>query len=206
MHELLGCFLDVRNTITTLQLRSIEGNAPVVDLDLMFIGATNRVCSLVDGFKLMIESQLYFCAIALMRMQLDNLLRMYAFKLVDNPNDTALQVRLGTKLSDLKSRTGERLLDSYLCKKYSENVSDINELYQFCSGYVHLSGRHISAAITNVNQIKGTVEFKIGTDIQYFSESEIAEMITTFLQLTQQYASLMEDWYASKARQLKPGV
>ncbi|HBX0033523.1 TPA: hypothetical protein MFX75_23805 [Klebsiella pneumoniae] len=45
---------------------------------LLAIGIARRSCALTSGFKSMLEAKNSLCALALVRMQLDNSLRLYA--------------------------------------------------------------------------------------------------------------------------------
>ena len=108
--DLLGRILEADN-------RSLYG------VDLVVIAVMQRSISLIDGFTKMVEDRNYLCSNALLRLQLDNIIRLYACWLVDDPHAIALVLLEGKPLYKVKSRENKPLSDSYFSIRNVKIVS-----------------------------------------------------------------------------------
>lgn len=106
-----------------------------------------RSFSHIDGFVEMVKRRNYFCAVALLRLQIDNMLRLSAFDLVDDPMSVKEALLEDKPLSKVLSRDRKPLSDSYLCSNLSGRYPWIEEAYKGACGIVHFSGSHIFCAV-----------------------------------------------------------
>ena len=93
-------------------LQSAGGVALVSHVFL--IGVASRTMALCKGFRMHIASRNFTCAAALLRMQVDTALRVYAAWLVPDAMEYAYAVFRGDKVDKTKDRDGKRLTDRYL--------------------------------------------------------------------------------------------
>ena len=110
--------------------------------NLVMAGALRRSSALIQGFLLMVDQQNEFAASPFVRMQLDNVLRISAFRLVDGPTALAVHMFEGKEPAKFTPRKHE-LRDADLRGKLEEKHDYISEIYKARSGYVHLSQHHL---------------------------------------------------------------
>ena len=72
-------------------------------VDLVVIGVIRRFSSLIDGFTKMVEDRNMLYTNALLRLQLDNVIRLYACWLVDDPHSVVIRFFECKSLCSLKS-------------------------------------------------------------------------------------------------------
>ena len=99
--------------------------------------------SLISGFSHHIKEHNFNCAAPLLRMQLDNLIRLYASSLVLDRDDFVKQVMNGAEVRKLKDNSNQYLNDGYIVEKLSQHIPWFSKVYKSTSGYVHLSDKHI---------------------------------------------------------------
>ena len=75
----------------------------------LYLSVLNRSYEVLDGFLLLIKNGNYGCCMALLRIQLDNILRFYGVLLTKDPHRTANLVMQGTQLNKIKDKKGKRL-------------------------------------------------------------------------------------------------
>ncbi|MCH7413780.1 hypothetical protein MM213_09815 [Belliella sp. R4-6] len=128
-------------------------------LDFYLNGTYSRALSLIEGFRVLLDSKNYMAASHIIRPYLDNFLRLFASHLVKNPNGFGNEVMKGKKMEEFfdKENPKKTLKDWYLREKASESHPWINEVYKKTSGYIHFSSKHIFNPISKVNKEDGTI-------------------------------------------------
>lgn len=102
-----------------------------------------RAWALSSGFRLMIEHRNSFCAFAIVRMQIDTVLRLHAGTLVTNHQKFCHDVLRGEQINHLKSVEGSPMTDHYLRKEVAKRHPWIDAVYEVTSGDIHFSRRAI---------------------------------------------------------------
>lgn len=148
--------------------------------DWYVFGALRRMMALTKGFRRMVEDRNFLCAAPLVRLQLDNALRIFALSLVSNPNALASKLLDGEPLSRQKDDAGKRLRDAYLVGRLSAHHDWVEALYEETSGFVHLSERHFFAAIVQTNDEDHTVRFSLSADDGDRDEAEYLPVVRAF--------------------------
>jgi hypothetical protein len=116
-------------------------------MDLLAAGALNRSKAHVAGFRTLLAGKNLICAGALLRLQLDTAMRFYAAFLVERPHEFALAVLAGQRVRDIKDRDGKKMTDGYLVQKLGQEFPWVPRVYEWTSGYVHLSSTHLLSAL-----------------------------------------------------------
>jgi hypothetical protein len=134
----------------TLFDRSVKLREPLGGIAGLCLGATNRSKCLIDSFELLAHRDLVVAAVPMVRMQLDNVLRLFALNfLIDDAETLAYHFLGGTPFSQFKDRDGKRLTDTYLQHQFAKKYrggDQVLSVYQAVSGFVHLSGLHVYCA------------------------------------------------------------
>ncbi|HNU01406.1 MAG TPA: hypothetical protein PKM55_12020 [Acidobacteriota bacterium] len=183
------------------QLISSADNRNIFPLDFLMIASLNRSCCLLRGFCDLIQSKNFICAAPLVRLQLDNCLRIFASTLVVDPHSFSLDVLNGKRIDKIKDKTNEYLKDSYLVKKISSIYPWIPELYKHTSAYIHLSEKHILNTF-QPGESKNTeiLNLKMSAyDIDQF-EPLYLEAIQAFEKLTEILLLLAKNWAMQKEK------
>lgn len=174
-------------------------DAPMYTFDLIFIGALKRAMSLAGGFRDMANVQNMICARALLRMQLDTLVRLFAYTYVDNPNEMAMEVLGGKRLDKFKSKEGNFLKDYYLLDRFSKQFPWAKHVYKYTSGYVHFSEKQVFASVKQVGSSdERTVQFEIGEHDPKFPDSSWIEVLQCMNQCLEILGLYADKYAASK--------
>jgi hypothetical protein len=142
--------------------------------DFFAIGAAKRTISLIDGFGSMVETWNLSCARALLRLQIDTALRFAAVTLVEKQDDFVKAVIRGERIDRIKDRTGQKLTDAYLVKRFAAKAPWLPEVYARTSGYVHLSGEHIHSSVKELDDVSRVISWGIGSIDESFSGIQLA--------------------------------
>lgn len=140
-------------------LRADGGN--IFEMDLIAIGVVKRSLMLIQGFLAMLRSENYLCAGPLLRMQLDNILRLYAASLFPSGSDTLKAFLKDMPLSRLKSPDGKPLTDKELATRVGKMYPWLPRVYETTSGFVHFSGSAILSTVEDVSE-DGSVRVVVG--------------------------------------------
>ncbi len=162
--ENINCYCEKLNSYKDIYVERANGLMQPKDnkkilltMDIVLLASMNRALKVISGFIEMLVINNYCCAMPLVRIQQDNVMRLYAFYLVKDANKLASQVINGDKLDNIKINDNgkqQRLTDSFLSMKVSKIQSGFRDLYQNLSGYVHLSEKHIQSTINEVDNLK----------------------------------------------------
>jgi|SRR5271166_1571548 len=167
-------------------------------LDLLATAALNRSLAQCSGFRALIEARNYICAASILRLQIDTALRFFAAFLVDNPHEFAGSVLKGTHVDKLKDQNGKPMRDAYLLSCLPVKFSWVKEVYKKTSGYIHLSGEHISQTLESLNEEEHTVCIKVSATDKELSEKVYCEVIEAFCAATEMFLYYVEGWIFTK--------
>lgn len=101
-----------------------------------------------QGFMDLIKAKNHICALALIRLQIDNCILLYQAQLVEDPDIFFQYIADGHEAYSFRGNKKtkidfhERKIVEALNRKYD----DIKELYTTCSGFIHFSSNHISSS------------------------------------------------------------
>lgn len=197
----LSSFHERHREVSERLLRVDDGN--LWSLDLLVLSAMNRSVNLISAFTSQIEDENFIAAAPLLRLQLDNAIRISAAWLVDNPHEFAEQVIEGKYVSRIKDRNGKKMYDRYLVDKLSERHPWVEDVYEHTSGYVHLSDKHFyNAVVSDGKQVEeggsNRVRMKIALGESFIPEEVFLEAIHAFGRATGLFLSYVEGWIHSK--------
>ncbi len=198
--EDLAQIFDNLTKIEKLFLREAKmflGTGHIYSIDLYLSAIINRAISFMRGFKLLATENNYISSIPIIRMQIDNCLRLYAGTQVKNHNDFFIDYLKGTHIRNMKDANGNKMTDSYLIRHLDKIFPGIHNLYNNSSGYVHLSNEHsfLQTEIAKDN------ERRIGTRIGYYDFYTIDEKVDfafNMFKASQFLLELVTSWRVEK--------
>ncbi len=167
-------------------------------LDMLVFGSLNRSHSLLSGFVSLIENGNFVCAAPLVRMQLDNALRLFAAWLVEKPHDFAHSVLKGMHIRSIKDRNNNKMTDRYLAQEMNEKHTWVLKLYEESSGFVHLSSKHIFSSISNLSKLERTVSFEIGVPNSAVPQAAYIEAVAAINASTELFFEYVDGWILTK--------
>ncbi|MGO9119428.1 MAG: hypothetical protein ACLQPD_17695 [Desulfomonilaceae bacterium] len=148
-------------------------------LDFIILGIVKRCLSISHGIDLMVRESNMTCARALVRMQLDTVLRFGAFSLSDDPEQMAKDFMDAKPINKMKDRDGKKMTDSYLVEKMGEVFPWMPTVYKYTSGYIHFSERQLYDGIHSRDTSTGYVTWAIHEQDSKFPESSWVEVVQT---------------------------
>lgn len=121
--------------------------------DFYFLAALDRAIHLIDGFLWMLEKRNITCAGALLRLQIDNCLRVCAPYIAKNREDVINTIIYEDKrLNRLPDDQGERMSDGRLKDRLAEKYPEVKSVYEKCSGFIHLSDIAFYQTVNKMDQ------------------------------------------------------
>lgn len=168
----------------------------ILTFDVYAISVFNRSCTLTSGFRSLIEIRSFSSAAALLRLQLDNILRFYALLLAANPHEFLKNVFEGGQISKFTDRSGVRMTDKHLVTTVSSDLPWIGTVYEKCSGYVHFSSNHFYSAMKKDESRRESDEhlpvvLAVGPAEDFISDRDYTELTETFIAATDALAGLI---------------
>jgi hypothetical protein len=115
--------------------------------DVFMAGALRRSYALTRGFCDLIASRNFTAAAPLIRLQLDNSLRIAASAWARDPKDFFTGIAEGKQINKMRSDDDKTMTDRYLCDRLAPYHPWISQLYKETSSFVHLSDKHMLAAL-----------------------------------------------------------
>ncbi len=153
------------------------GNMAMYPMDMVIIGIVKRCLSTSSALESLVLDWNMTCARAVLRMQLDTVLRFSAFWLSADPQKMAKDVIAGKQINKMKDKDGQKMTDSYLARKLGEHFDWVPRVYEYTSGYIHFSERHLFDPIWNLNNEERTVNFVINEKDFNFPEFSWVELV-----------------------------
>lgn len=178
-------------------------NGTVYACDAMALALIQRSISQLRAFCLLIENGLHPTAVAVLRMQLDNALRLWGVTHCADPHDVAQKVRDGKHLRKIPGPNNLPMTDQNLCTQVAVDHPFVEVLYQDTSAFIHLSDMHFLHWEAINRQVYGDSGY-IGisdSDGNVSNESKLRVM-WIFLDVTELTLRFVKDW--TVARSLAP--
>lgn len=119
--------------------------------DKLIVSALMRSGYLTEAYFELVSNFNYMASLHIIRLNLDNILRVYAGFISEDPDDFANNFISGRSVRDLKDKNGERMFDSYLAKEISKRkgLEWIHKFYKDMSGFIHFSDKHYEHIFSN---------------------------------------------------------
>jgi hypothetical protein len=158
----------------------VARNGTLYPLDFVVIGIVKRSLSIASAFKTLVTDWNMVCARALLRMQIDTVIRFSAFWISGDSHQMAVEVMQGNQINRMKDRDGNKMTDAYLVEKLSHEFDWMTTVYQYTSGYIHFSERHLFDPIASLEEDGRLVEFIINDKDERFPEASWHEIVSCF--------------------------
>lgn len=168
-------------------------------MDMLISATLNRSLCLIRGFCDLLGSMNFVAAVPLLRLQIDNCMRLAAAWFVDDPHHFALEILNGTPVRKQKDRSGKLMVDKYLLGKLAEEYPWASKVYGNTSGYIHLSEKHFFNAMHIDSEKDGTVITKLSDYDEFVPEQSYVEVIEAFKAITDILLEYVYGWACTKS-------
>ena len=101
-----------------------------------------------QGFMDLIKAKNHICALALIRLQIDNSILLYQAQLVEDPDDFFQYMANGNDAYKYKGNKKMKIdfHERKIVEALNQRYDDIKALYTTCSGFIHFSSKHINSS------------------------------------------------------------
>lgn len=134
MHRIYSQSIDWYDSI-----RKAMETISATPIDLFVHGLTYRAEAINKGYVTLTKGGNYICAIALIRMQLDNAVMAMAGLLANNQDIFFLTYNSGKPINRLSDPNGNSLTQGFIVRQLAESDPRIKEIFYDGSEYIHAS-------------------------------------------------------------------
>ena len=187
----------------------LRRNEPLYFVDFLCVSILNRTFSNIAAFKLLFKVENFLAFSAIIRLQFDSLLRLFAIRICKDKQNLAYKIVFSDKRLNqinwkLESGKKHNLTDTFLCEQFDiiEGTSWAKKVYQQASRFVHPSGNHF---FSMVQERKDTpekfleVSMRIPTNGKLIpSQKDYLEAICCFNHITALICKYLISWAATK--------
>jgi len=190
--------MNEHDRVSGLVLGGINSPEPDMPIEVIMATALQRSRHLLEAYIPMLIQRNLAAGSALIRMQLDSVMRVNAIFLVPDPLVLWDVLRTDRPWSSIVDRDGHQLRDVYLHQKLSERFAWASDVYARMSGYVHLSRPHLEATASNTESFLGMqiVQGSAGANV---SDERLHENGTLFMQVTSALLAICEGYAANRS-------
>ena len=149
-----------------------------------------------QGFMDLIKAKNHICALALIRLQIDNSILLYQAQLVEDPDDFFQYMANGNDAYKYKGNKKmkidfhERKIVEALNYKYEE----IQSLYKASSGFIHFSSKHISSTYQQELKEDGLNLYINEHFTVFYSDEAYKAVYNTMLYVNEVVLDLLHYW------------
>jgi len=167
-------------------------------LDLAIVGFLKRSIDLIDGIITLINSWNIIGAAPLVRLQLDNLLRLYYLSTLKNSDDIALEILKGRSFLDMEDSEGKKITDARLRYYARSQYPWLDKVYEETSKFIHFSDKHYFLTVNSFKEQTGSFELFIGKGAINWPESELNTFLDAVICITDAILKLIIGWAITK--------
>lgn len=162
----------------------------MIDKDFPYLGFLDRSIHLARGFILMLENRNLSCCGAILRLSIDNCLRLYAINIADDRENVVNTILSGGKIGNLKDKNGNKMTDAYLNKQLEQQDPLISGVYKEASGFIHFSNKAVYQSLLKCDDT-GHIEFQIGSDLPDKFNETLIECAFAYMHFYRMFLSMM---------------
>ncbi len=191
--------------VISTSFRMLKGNNyPIFVPDMLIIGIAKRCIDLNDAISILSNKWNFVASAPLLRIQLDNLLKLVYLKSTNFSDVFCKEVIEGKSFLDLKDVDGKKLSDARLRDYARKEYPWIDGLYKELSKHVHFSDKHMFLTINSVGEDR-TSTFFIGKGNETWPEEEVNAFLSAAARIMQEILAIVEVWVAFKETRVKTG-
>ena len=172
------------------------GNFSAHNIDFYILSIINRTISLNKAFILLTENKNSLSAVSILRLQLDNLLRLNAINIVENIDDFLEHFLNGNPINIYKVGK-QKLTDKFLATELDKKIPQTLDLYNYLCGYIHFSDKHFDATKTGSKNKQALFRIVIG-ESDIFDKNQIITFYENITYISNSIKIIGQEWINSK--------
>ena len=157
--------------------------------DLCLCAMLDRSMRLTDGFIPMLEVRNLTCAGALLRLQMDNCLRLFALFIANVRNEAVDCIIDGGVFNRLRDKDGKQMKDGYLKEKLDKYDPGFTDVYNQASGFIHFSSKAFYQSVHAKENYE--ILFQVGGEQPKKINPVLLECIDAYIHFNKLFHSLM---------------
>lgn len=173
-----------------------DGNIYVTDF--VVCGILKRSLDTISGILALVERWNFTAAGALLRLQVDSVLRLAYLAQVRDAERASKEILAGKRFSQLKDARGQRLTDRVLLEHASEKYPWLGPLYEHTSKLIHLSEKHCFTAVESVSESDATANVVFGEGMSHWPVDELSNFLGAVDHVTEALLKLVSGWIVTK--------
>ncbi len=175
-----------------------SGDYTAHNLDFYTLSVINRAISLNKAFILLLKNKNSLTAISIVRLQLDNAIRLNAIKVVENGNDFLEHFFDGKPIN--KYKIGKQwLTDKFLVTELDKDAPGALDLYNYLCDFIHFSHKHFQATKTEPKKKEAMFRVVVGESNVLTKKQEV-DLFENIINITNTIARICSEWIYSKNR------
>lgn len=149
-----------------------------------------------QGFMDLIKAKNHICALALIRLQIDNSILLYQAQLVEDPDDFFQYMANGNEAYKYKGNKKMKIdfHERKIVKALNQRYDDIKGLYTTCSGFIHFSSKHISSSYKQEFKKDGLNLYINEHFTVFYSDEDYKTVYNTMLYVNEVVLDLLHYW------------
>ena len=149
-----------------------------------------------QGFLDLIKAKNHICALALIRLQIDNSILLYQAQLVEDPDDFFQYMANGNEAYKYKGNKKMKIdfHERKIVEALNQRYDDIKGLYTTCSGFIHFSSKHISSSYKQEFKKDGLNLYINEHFTVFYSDEDYKTVYNTMLYVNEVVLDLLHYW------------
>ncbi len=194
-----ACAVIEKQIDQTIELSRYVIGSTLTKYDLFLCPLLNRSIQLSQGFMALIKQRNLTCAGSMLRLQLDNCMRLYASTIADDQDALINCVISGGKISSLRDNNGQKMSDKLLKDGLAQYDSRFADVYDNTSGYIHYSEKSFYQSISALNGGEYDISIQISKYPLEKVNEALCECAEAFIHFTNFFIRMMEGAAISKS-------
>ena len=149
-----------------------------------------------QGFMDLIKAKNHICALAFIRLQIDNCILLYQAPLVDDPDDFFQYIANGKDAYNYNGNKKKKINfhESKIVKALNYKYEGIQSLYKSSSGFIHFSSKHISSSYKQEFKEDGLNLYINEHFTVFYSDKDYKAVYNTMLYVNEVVLDLLHYW------------
>jgi hypothetical protein len=192
--------LSLNNDVKNFWKANLDAGKGLFQFDFFIAPLLNKVFNINRAYISLIEDNNFITAGALVRIQLDVLLRIFASTIIGyNVDEFAKKLLSGEQLNNLKDFNGKLMKDGYLAKELNkcDGFNWVKYAYDKGNLYVHLTPHSLYAS-SNLDDLERNIIFTIGPNDSFVSDNEKFAATVIMNQITSGILHFVSIWILHK--------
>ena len=167
--------------------------------DLFFCASLDRCLHLIDGEIVLLRERNLTCAGPILRLQMDNCMRIYAAFIAEDKTKVIDCLIYGTPIKNERDINGKKMTDGYLKEEMTKIDSRFSDVYEQASGYIHLSEKAFYQTVTDIDD-DGKITLQIGPPLPEKRNDPLLECADAFCHFVKLHYRMLDAVAESKTR------